>query len=75
MKYTDKQQEALSQEVNNMPAINHYENNGNGPKTLTGIHCSVNGLCESLRNVRDYRLHILEQIKKRLRITSRKEPR
>jgi hypothetical protein len=33
-------------------------------------HNIVKGLCQSLKNVNDYRLSILEKIKKQLQITS-----
>lgn len=56
-----------------MPETDCYENDSKGLRTLTEIHNNINGLCRSLRNVSNYRSHILEQIKKRLRITSKQE--
>jgi len=66
MKYTNKQEEAVSQEVVNMPDINCCENDSKGLQIFPENHNIVNGLCQSLRNATDYRLRILEQIKKQL---------
>jgi hypothetical protein len=38
-------------------------------------HHIVSGLCESLKNANDYRIRILEQIKKQLGITSMRKVR
>ena len=74
MKYTNKQEEAVSQEVVKMPETDCYENDSKGVKQTFPDNCNiVSGLCQSLKNANDYRLSILEKIKKQLRITSKRE--
>ena len=73
MKYTNKQDEAVSEEVLNMPDIDCCGNDSKGLQTFLETHYIINGLCQSLKNANDYRLSILEKIKKQLRITSKRE--